>query len=65
MTHSFTVGNAASMVNRVFCNQSLQGSDFQQLTTDTSIEVNKILPVPLKLFESIQQELDILHMRVI
>ncbi|XP_078173537.1 RAP release 2, galactose-binding-like domain protein, putative (DUF1997) [Carex rostrata] len=39
---------SASMVNRVFCKQSLQDSDFQQLTSDTSIEVAIEIPFPFR-----------------
>ncbi|KAJ4803620.1 hypothetical protein LUZ62_016186 [Rhynchospora pubera] len=39
---------SASMVNRVFCNQSLQDSDFQRLTSETSIEVAIEIPFPFR-----------------
>ncbi|RWW08495.1 hypothetical protein BHE74_00019768 [Ensete ventricosum] len=35
-------GNAASMVNRVSCSDGLHNSTFQQLATDTVIEVNSV-----------------------
>ncbi|THU74705.1 hypothetical protein C4D60_Mb04t36210 [Musa balbisiana] len=50
-------GNAASMVNRVSCNDGLHNSTFQQLATDTVIEVTIDIPfafraIPVEVFES-------------
>ncbi|KAG8095674.1 hypothetical protein GUJ93_ZPchr0013g37595 [Zizania palustris] len=39
---------SASMVNRVFCNSSMKDSTFQQLTSDTTIEVTIDIPFPFQ-----------------
>jgi len=40
--------DAASMVNKVFCNSSLKDSTLQQLTSDTTIEVAIDIPFPFR-----------------
>uniref|UniRef100_A0ACD5WE48 Uncharacterized protein n=1 Tax=Avena sativa TaxID=4498 RepID=A0ACD5WE48_AVESA len=39
---------SASMVNKVFCNNSSDGSTFQQLTSDATIEVTIDIPFPFQ-----------------
>ncbi|KAM0922119.1 hypothetical protein ACQ4PT_006358 [Festuca glaucescens] len=39
---------SASMVNKVFCNNSLDGSTRQQLTSDATIEVTIDIPFPFR-----------------